>query len=127
MNKLCWLLRLVYRELVGKPGVEEHERPRHHIVEVYLWRSDSDLVICHKEVVHYLAWSGIGEDRERPALWNIQEIQPTHLRVGVDMRLVRTHAGHLLRPHTRGIELMMVKEVALLPEEIRSGLAKILR
>ena len=100
MNKLCWLLRLVDCELVGKPGVKEHKRPRHHIVEVYFWRSDSDLVICHKEVIHYLAWPGIGEDRERPALWNIQEIQPTHLRVGVDMRLVRTHAGHLLRPHT---------------------------
>ena len=88
MNKLCWLLRLVGCELVGKPGVKEHERPRHHIVEVYLWCSDSNLVIYHKEVVHYLAWPGIGENWERPAFWGVQKIQTTHLCIGVNMRFM---------------------------------------
>ena len=73
---------------MGQPGVKEHKRPRHHIVEVYLGCGDSNLVVCHKEVVHLLAWPGIRKDREGPAFGNIQEIQPTHLRVGVNVGLV---------------------------------------
>ena len=64
MNKLGWLLGLVWCELMGQPRIEEHERPRDHVVEVNLWCSYPDLSVSHEEVIHHLAWPGIGEDWE---------------------------------------------------------------